>query len=379
MTVSNPASVSRVLLTVGVNSEPRGLFQCLAGAYAATPLADYRIHFPVTRPVTEIKADPELVIEPGGIGKFTISLIPDGTGACGFWEAKVSVFAKFDDGTVLSSGTETVSASDVRSLEERTPEVSEVLAGLNNKLPANQAIAVMMIPRSGMDALAAREIVEKRLFDADPEVRKAAASVAVSMNFVDLMPTVVQVFLKDAKGDEQALTLSRVCEKIKDESCIDPLLKVIVEYGGIYVDSTLVHLQKFAVADRACEFAGALLQNPKRDQSGPLYLHAIRYLAYVLFAYHDVPCLPIVKRMIDTASLQDDKFVLRQIMRRLSEFVTGTVGPDGTYNTGGELQASRLRRDPFFIGLIPTIEPYRLDKDKEVRERAARFLDAFTQ
>src|SRR5262249_9687631 len=103
------ATVSRVLTTICVKSRAQGNFTCLPGGYAAFPTADYRLRYHVRNEVTEIKANPTLVIEPCGVAKFTISLIPIATGVCGSWDSAASVFATFDDGTVLSSRKERIS------------------------------------------------------------------------------------------------------------------------------------------------------------------------------------------------------------------------------------------------------------------------------
>jgi hypothetical protein len=370
MTVSNPATVSRILSAIGVQSRARGSFMCLSGAYAATPIADYRIRFMVQKPVTEIKADPTLVIEPKGVAKFTISLIPDATGACGHWEATVSAFAKFDDGTVLSSGWENISSDDVQAAKTRKPKVWEVLDGLNSKLKTNQIIAIGMIAESGMGSEAARQIIERRLSDQD--IRTAAAQQAVALHFSDLLPRLIEIYQEEKNAYYRSVSLAGLCEIFRDERCIDPLLREIVDFDGSFATEALIKLGKFAGADHARVIAEKLFGEPESKRRENILLE----LVYVLVAYRDPSSLTIVRKIIESdSSRYDDDFLLRNTLIRLSELITGRVSADGEYISNGA-EGKAIRRDPFFGGLAPSVQKYRTDKDQHVKENATIFLDA---
>lgn len=378
LTVSNPASVSRVLKSIGVKSLARGSFNCFSGAYAATPIADYRVGFHVRKPVTEIPADPILVIEPRSVGQFTISIVPDATGSCGFWEAEVSVFAKFDDGTVLESETEAISMSDVEAFEHRSPEVAEIMKGLSSSQVDNQIIAIGLIPGSQMNSAQEEGILEDKIDDVDPSIRAAAADAATELKIRDLLPRIIAVRQEEKSDYERAAGIAGIYEAFADERCIAPALREIVEFDGSFVPEALINIHKFAASDQALAEAKVLFDKHVSEH----WERAMLDLMYIVIAYGDQNSIPFVERILaDDKSRYDDNYLLRNILVRLNGLVSGEVSRDGEYGVSKDRDADveRIKQDPFFLALVHVVALYQNNSDKYVKENAIGFLHGFAK
>jgi len=207
MTVTNPSHETRHLIKVGVSSAATGDFNCLSGAEVLLPLADYIVRFYVRTPMTTIKADPVIRVEPNGSASFTISLVPDATGSCGYWSSNVQAVADFDDGTVLLSARERITAEDVAKATSRLPTQGDVVRGLSHPDVGMRLQSLNWVPRLhlGSDDIVA--LVRTRLSDPSDDVRAAAVSTVINSKWNGLFGQAITVYYT-VTSDESKRTIA---------------------------------------------------------------------------------------------------------------------------------------------------------------------------
>jgi hypothetical protein len=192
ITIYNPSNKPKHIIKVGVQSKVTGgSFNCLSGSETLIPLADYPISFHVKNRETIIPADPIIVIKPGDSIRFTISLIPDATGACGYWSASVKAIVIFDDGTIVETIEEPISESDLRNYQNRHPDDNEIIQGLRHRIPSLRIKALHQLPSSGINKETIKTLLEAKLQDEIYSVKREAARIAVKFNLMSLSQLII--------------------------------------------------------------------------------------------------------------------------------------------------------------------------------------------
>ncbi len=160
------------LLQIGVTSDARGTFNCLGGATALAPLADYVVNFRLTDKRTLVDADPPIEIMPLGSARFTIALYPDDHGACGPWTSKVAALMVFEGGVTLTSETEQLDSAAVAASSKRPLSLSDINQASRHPNPLVREWAARMVAPAHDPA--ALDILSRGLADPSPDVRRAA-------------------------------------------------------------------------------------------------------------------------------------------------------------------------------------------------------------
>ena len=185
--IVNTGAEPRSLVQVGVRSEVVGDFRCRPSRPAPLTEADYLIRFQVDGGETTIAADPALPI-PRGRTRFTVSLAPDATGACGAWHASVTILAALDDGTVLASDPVRITNRDVRAVADRRPPRAELERGLAHRDEGLRMQAVRQLADvTKDDAVLAKELAPL-LDDPSSRVRGAVAAIVGERKLIGAAP-----------------------------------------------------------------------------------------------------------------------------------------------------------------------------------------------
>jgi hypothetical protein len=159
------------LLQIGVTSDVKGMFNCLGGATALRPIADYVVSFRLSDKRTIIDADPPIEIPPLDSARFTIALYPDDHGACGPWTSKVSALMVFEGGVTLTSETEQIDSASVTASSKRPLSLSDITSASLHPNPLVRQWAPGLIASTHDPA--ALDILSRGLSDPSPDVRRA--------------------------------------------------------------------------------------------------------------------------------------------------------------------------------------------------------------
>jgi HEAT repeat protein len=160
------------LLQIGVTSDVQGTFNCLGGATALKPIADYVVSFRLNDNRTLLDADPPIEIMPLGSARFTIALYPDDHGACGPWTSKVTALMVFEGGVTLASETEQIDSASVAASAKRPLSLGDITAASRHRNPlVRQWASGLLAPTHDPAAL---DILSRGLSDPSPDVRRAA-------------------------------------------------------------------------------------------------------------------------------------------------------------------------------------------------------------
>lgn len=330
LSVSNPSTTPRHMTKVGVLSNARGEFQCLSAASGLLPLADYPIYFHVRTPQTFINADPILVIPPKESAAFTVSIFPNATGSCGYWDADVRVVALFDDGTRLESPSERIDYRDVEAARRRDPSRDEVLAGLQHRYPQLRYQALDRLSSLSLDTITQETLVAARIADSNQMVRENAYGVAAQLKLNRLEPALLERFSKIPKGNRsqgelqnyssEALDLSRVLLQFKSLRALDRIFDVYVdpdfEYSGLIAEE----INKFQTPETLAilkarlrkHVAWAQLESEDREpDNGGRYQN----LLSDLIAYRDLSSVNLLKDiMSDPVNRPATRITLRYVL-----------------------------------------------------------------
>jgi HEAT repeats len=378
MTVANPSDSSQLVTKVGVHSRAIGVFRCAATSIALTPLADYRIHFEVGDKETMITANPPIVVAPHSFARFTISLIPSATGACGGWEAYVSVFALFNNGTTLSSITARITDADVKAFMKRIPSASELLAAVRDRDPRVRAQAVPKIPYSHLSPTDKKLILEARLNDPAPDVRAAAALAAAAVPLPTLLPKIMSAILHTDKGYDRDPYYHAI-GNLKDPRAAPFLLKRLLfsndELGASAALKTIDAVSMLPLIRRTI----ALFPNRSRSEYETMKLE---YLIEVLIWYRQPQDASLVGDFVRSPETRKgDFYYVEKTINALRGRMDNTINEYG--DSFDELDNSRdkqrtnrrLDSDPFFHDVAPAVRSLANDRDEIARRAAREFLD----
>ncbi|HEY4789430.1 MAG TPA: hypothetical protein VIH57_25440 [Bacteroidales bacterium] len=210
----------KYILKVGVESNILyGNFECLSLNDELSPAANYIIDFLVRDRITEINADPIIIVRPLKTCVFKISLVPNPLGACHSWATKVRAYAIFNDGKKIYSQIETISNLDLANRKFREESIINSLKSLE---PHVREKAVQALPNSTMTDKEIIAILRKKITDKNYSVRTAAVEVIKKKKYKEFAEdistmlfcqTIVEGFDDEYKKDE-AVDLDLLCNTI---------------------------------------------------------------------------------------------------------------------------------------------------------------------
>ncbi len=317
MTVENPDTVMRHVTQVGVRSRAHGNFGCLTESTTLISLADYPISFSVAREETLISADPRIRVPPGSSARFTVSLYPHATGACGPWSADVNAIAVFDDGTRLESIVATISDQDLESRRTRDPQRDEVLQGLSHRNPDLRLQSLQQLGKVGLDRVTLEDTVRLAFQDPDPRIRSEAYRQVAPLNVQTLTPDLIKRFERISLPAEPAQTrransaeileLCRAFTKLPAAGAEGALLSVLTNPNFIYPEPLGEALQTIRTRAMPARLMHALASHrawasASPDETAPAESPklAARYdiLLKTLIEYRDVSSVPLLKSLM---------------------------------------------------------------------------------
>ncbi len=317
MNVGNPDTMMRHLTHVGVRSRAHGNFGCLTESSTLISLADYPISFSVTREETLIPADPMIRLAPGSSVKFTVSIYPHATGACGPWSAEVNAIAVFDDGTRLESVVATITEEDLEARRTRNPQRDEVLQGLKHRNADLRLQSLQQLGKVWLDRVTLEEKVRLAFEDPDPRIRSEAYRQVSPLNIQTLTPELIKRFARIPLPSKPAQTrransaelldLCRAFTMLPATGAEDAMLSVLTNTDFVYPEplgealqmihtpAMPTHLMRALTSHRA--WASAAPDAPGIGESPKL---AARYdiLLKTLINYRDVSSVPLLKSLM---------------------------------------------------------------------------------
>jgi hypothetical protein len=306
-TVHNPGTSAKHLVKVGIRSNVLGgRWDCLSGRSEEIPDADYLVRFHVRTPETVVKADPILKLSPGATSTFTVSIIPSGTGSCGYWSAAIQAFATFDDSTTLTSTSTSISSSDVKEYEDRIPGKEELDHALRHRYAAVRAAAVRKLKNVEIDDTSLGMILNAKLKDESASVRTAAIGVIASRR-VNSQVGELAKRIPLANDYEEVSALMYAVKQLKDPAFIKPMLFVMTSKPdfkeGFSVGKTLGELGAPSVPG---QIVTALLKN-KAAILGPKPPENTGYLLDALVQYRALSSVDLINSVLCDAA--DDNLV----------------------------------------------------------------------
>lgn len=348
------------MVKVGVRSELRaGKFECLSASDVLIPLADYRVRFHVGSEETIQDAEPIIKIEPRDIVRFTISLIPDATGACGYWASDVSAIVVFDNGKRIYTSRQLITSADVEAYIERTPKDQEIFAGLRQRDSTIRAQTVRQLTKSTISRIGIERILRKKLDDPAIQVRTAAAEITAEMNFLSLTEKIVSGLLS-TNNEGEAATYCRALGKLRNPSTIDTLLSVllkgkvdsIISYAAsealVMIGHPDVPIRVRALLATHIEWVSKKIEDNDTDRYARL--------CYIAIQYGDLESVPLLASAVRKSQ---NKQVPEDILREL------------WYLTH---HAETIASDPFAIALRSVLEAANNRPESSIRETAAAIL-----
>lgn len=360
LTVSNPSRARKLVAKVGVRSELRaGNFECVSGSDVLTPLADYRVRFHVGSEETIQDAEPMIKIEPRDIVRFTISLIPDATGACGYWASDVSAIVVFDNAKRIYTSRQLITSADVEAYRERRPKDEEIFAGVRHPDPIIRAQTVHQITKSTISRIGIERILRKKLDDPAIQVRTAAAEVAAEMSFLPLTEKIVSGLLS-TNNDGEAAAYCEALGKLRNPSTIETLLSVllkgkidsVIPYAAaealVMIGHPDVPIRVRALLATHIEWASKKIEDNDTD-------HYAR-LCYIAIQYGDLESVPLLASAVRKSQ---NKEVPNAILLEL------------WYLTH---HADTIASDPFALALRSVLEAANNHPESSIRETAAAIL-----
>jgi HEAT repeat protein len=225
ITVHNPnRQKTRHVTKIGVRSRtaPQA-FTCLGEATALFPLADYVVRFRPGVAETTVSADPPLAMPPQSSARFKVGLYPDDRDACGGWSASVSVLVSFDDGTVLTTPEQVITAADLKAASARGLSPGELRLAVAHRDPLVRERAVAALP---VDPKEAVEYLRLLLNDPNPDVRINAYGAIAARSLTALGPELIRRFDQLSDGTEAAALVTAVGE-LRDETAIPKILQLL--------------------------------------------------------------------------------------------------------------------------------------------------------
>ena len=240
LSFNNPNSTPLHILKVGIkNKVISGYFQCMSGGNALTPLADFAIEYWVGKDTeTIINAEPILQINPKESIRFTISLVPDATGSCGYWATQVSAIVIFDDGTKFYSKEYSVTSSDYRDSRYKRFDDSDIFAALKNKNPKIRVAGLGRLVSSAIPINSKTIILREKIKDENVGVRIEALSAIKELKLTSLCQDVIE-HLKKTKNVTEADYACKTLAKIGGDKCIEPILDKCSDTNFTYIDYTV--------------------------------------------------------------------------------------------------------------------------------------------
>src|SRR5271157_3234736 len=382
MTVHNPSTDTRHLVKVGVESKVQGTFTCLAGASGLTSLADYPVRFRVQSPETLIDADPVLELPAKSAARFSISLYPIATGACGYWVATVRAIAVFDDGNRVYSEPEQIDVQDVFKTLNRNPSLEEVLGCLKHRDWVVRRQGLRKVAGMNMDRETALAVVGAKFDDPVRSLRREAYLTAAAMKLTELAPSLVMRYGKIPPNDPktessseyefEVTDLCRALGELKAAAAVDVLMAALMneKAGNAFFDAwqaleklpgppvtskALPVLEKYSAwaKDKPCSYSARLNCSTRSQRIG--------YLLDLVLSYRLMNTIdPLNSLMRDEPAYAD------QVLERLEWVVAGKK--DG-----------QLVQDPFLLSFRTLAQANVTNQSRETRENAILFLASISQ
>ncbi|TAW02084.1 hypothetical protein [Rhizobium ruizarguesonis] len=353
LTMHNPKSVAVAMVRVGLVNSPDFTSRniCKSMDRLTIPLADYVVPFSVTDEGTEeIPASPPLIFGPHETRTFTISVLPNTAGACGFWASNIKVFGVFNNNEVFYSSVQKLTASDVAKYSSNTPDDKLILAYLKSPNPEMRIQGLEHLTSSDIDGASKTKLIRHKLEDADIEVVDKAIQIGGQLRIAALAPDIeakIRPFLRDlANIDMKVLDRFRThieaLTQIQAPTSADILLAALAycsvprvgDYLCTEVIDALVNLGQPSIINRVrndlIEFATSNKLTFTQDQDSafvniafPKYGNAL-----ALIALKDTASIDIISTLLSDNRYQETQTIL---LMKLAQYVSDDTVDDSEF------------------------------------------------
>ena len=327
LTFHNPNNKSIHLTKVGIKSSVfAGEFMCASASRGLTPMADYIVRFHVGDPETIIEAEPILEIKPKSSIRYTISIIPRATGACGYWATNISAISIFDNDTRVESSHFELTSSDFEKYKMRIPKNEELLKALKHRNLLVRLEAIQKLGSSNIPKLEASDILEIKLNDNNPEIQLAAAAEAVEMHLPEHFETIYNNYFNE-NDYLKGMQYSELFSKMLPPSNLSKLISILGEDNGVYdfyyklqignIKNALIKWMRPEVVPLLRDVLikrkdWALIKN-----IGDTNLDKLKYICSILIKYRDEQSISIIKDILENE--KSHPYIVRSILENIKD------------------------------------------------------------
>lgn len=353
--VHNPNNHALVIVRVGARSELRSKpsFDCLSGSGPLIPSAKYFVRFHVSTEETIIKADDPVKIDPRDTVRISVSIMPDATGACGYWASNISAILLSDNGKKIYSPPELITKADVDRYEERQPEDQEILDALKLRDSQVKKLAIEHLPTSTIHRDSIKLILEKKLEDSDGAVRSKAAEVAGKMKFKLLAGKIASLLISSPNGAKERYFYAKALEELREPVATDALVVYLIDPREEFPFGAKDALLALDHPDVPVKVRQLLINNSWRVKVAPQKVKAINdAICEILVHYSDMESVKMLSELIINA----------QVSGRCLDKITGRMHKNQTV------------QDPFILALRPAVEAAWRSSDQASRRAALEIL-----
>jgi len=370
LTFNNPNSNSLHVTEVGVKSElVSGDFMCMSKSRPLIPVADYIVRFHVEDKVTTFDANPILQIQPKGSARFRISIIPEATGACGYWSTNVSAIVRFNDGTEYLSKPELITSKEFEKFKRATsnPSDEEIVEALQHRDVGLRRQAIKRLANSTLDKNSKIRLLGAKLKDNDTYVRQSAAEIIGELKLVELTNNLIEN-LENTKEDNEISSYCEALGNLEDKSIkvTDLLLNQIVNLEYRYYFSVTKSIMKIDaphVPKRVLAKAKDYINWTKVTEENPDYSEkSDRYsdLLEILIKYQDKKSIPHLQKIL--------------LECQNKSIVTKTI-----YEISMLTNKNKISKNPFILSFKKEFKHLTKHSEDEVRISAIDLVCATTE
>lgn len=328
-----------------------GEFYCPAKDGLKNPLSDFVLFFEPTTDTVFLNQYVGIKIEPGEIGSFSYSVLPDISKVCdNNWAFEVTAMVRFHNGYTFWSASELLISENYFSEQNNKLSDQEIQTVIYQPDVAKKIAALNSLQYSSLGQAVKERLCESTLKHKELSVRNASALAIKDNNLTFLSDQLIANFFS-AQSAEEKIFLIRILGSMKDPKFVDPLIGIMINGELEQAQLATKSLIKINRTDIKSKVSYMFNKNISWAKGDEVQQEKFLLMSQVLIHFKDESSVETIKKVLN------DDAVSTELKYEMLAILAGQVN--------GFKEMSK-----FISSLAETVEPFFGHKDNYVRYNA---------